>query len=44
MYVGQLQNGEIDFVAKKPHRLEYYQVGYTVMEDTTLRRELSPLE
>lgn len=43
VYVGYLQNGEIDFVAKKPHRLEYYQVSYTVMEDTTLRRELSPL-
>ena len=44
VYVGHLQNGEIDFVAKKPHRLEYYQVSYTVMEDTTLQRELSPLE
>ena len=44
VYVGHLQNGEIDFVAKKPHRLEYYQVSYTVMEVTTLRRELSPLE
>ena len=44
VYVGHLQNGEIDFVAKKPHRLEYYQVSYTVMDDTTLRRELSPLE
>ena len=44
VYVGHLQNGEIDFVAKKPHRLEYYQVSYTVMEDTTLRHELSPLE
>lgn len=44
VYVGHLQNGEIDFVAKKQHRLEYYQVSYTVMEDTTLRRELSPLE
>jgi len=44
VYVGHLQNGEIDFVAKKPHRLEYYQVSYTVIEDTTLRRELSPLE
>lgn len=44
VYVGHLQNGEIDFVTKKPHRLEYYQVSYTVMEDTTLRRELSPLE
>lgn len=44
VYVGHLQNGEIDFVAKKPHRFEYYQVSYSVMEDTTLRRELSPLE
>ena len=44
VYVGHLQNGEIDFVAKKPHRLEYYQVSYSVMEDTTLRRELSQLE
>lgn len=44
VYVGHLQNGEIDFVAKIPHRLEYYQVSYSVMDDTTLRRELSPLE
>ena len=44
VYVGHLQNGEIDFVAKMPHRLEYYQVSYNVMDDTTLRRELSPLE
>lgn len=44
VYVGHLQNGEIDFVAKKPHCLEYYQVSYTVMADTTLQRELSPLE
>lgn len=44
VYVGHLQNGEIDFVAKKPHRLEYYQVSYTVMADTTLQRELSPME
>ena len=44
VYVGHLQNGEIDFVAKMPHRLEYYQVSYSVMDDTTLRRELSPLE
>ena len=44
VYVGHLQNGEIDFVAKMPQRLEYYQVSYSVMDDTTLRRELSPLE
>ena len=44
VYVGHLQNGEIDFVAKMPHRLEYYQVSYSVMDDTTLRRELSSLE
>ena len=44
VYVGHLQNGEIDFVAKMQHRLEYYQVSYSVMDDTTLRRELSPLE
>ena len=44
VYVGHLQNGEIDFVAKKPHRLEYYQVSYTVMADTTLQRELLPMK
>lgn len=44
VYVGHLQNGEIDFVAKKTHRFEYYQVSYTVMADTTLQRELSPME
>lgn len=44
VHVGHLPNGEIDFVARKPHQVEYYQVSYTVMEETTLHRELKPLQ
>jgi len=44
VYVGHLQNGEIDFVAQKGGITEYYQVSETVLDSNTLSRELAPLE
>lgn len=42
--IGKLSEKEIDFVAKNSNGLEYYQVSASVLDETTLRRELSPLE
>lgn len=44
-YVGQLgPDGEVDFVAMKDGRLEYYQVSETTLDENVLRRELAPLQ
>ena len=43
VYVGSLQDGEIDFVATLDGRTSYYQVAATVMDPSTLERELSSL-
>jgi len=42
--IGKLSEKEVDFVAKNFNGLEYYQVSASVLDETTLRRELSPLE
>lgn len=42
--VGQLTNGEIDFVAMKNDELAYYQVSLSVLDENTLKRELAPLQ
>lgn len=42
--VGQLPDGEIDFVAMKNDELAYYQVCLSVLEESTLERELAPLQ
>ena len=43
--VGKIGDKEIDFVAQKPGgRIEYYQVAQSVMDESTLSRELEPLE
>ncbi len=44
VYVGQLPDGEVDFVALNADGVNYYQVAVTVMDESTLRRELSSLE
>ncbi len=45
VYVGQLgPDGEVDFVAMKGGRLEYYQVSETTLDENVLRRELAPLQ
>ncbi len=43
VYVGQLDDGEIDFVAVKDSEIVYYQVSATVLDENTLKRELAPL-
>jgi len=42
--IGKLSEKEVDFVAKNSNGLEYYQISSSVLDETTLRRELSPLE
>lgn len=42
--IGKLSEKEVDFVAKNGSGLEYYQISASVLEETTLSRELSPLE
>ncbi len=44
VYVGQLQDGEVDFVAQNSEGVTYFQVAATVLDENTLRRELSSLE
>lgn len=42
--IGKLSEKEVDFVAKNGSGLEYYQISASVLDETTLSRELSPLE
>jgi hypothetical protein len=42
--IGKLSEKEVDFVAKNPNGLEYYQISASVLDEATLNRELSPLE
>lgn len=44
VYIGKLRENEIDFVAENKEGKEYYQVTYTIREESTLERELSPLQ
>lgn len=37
--VGNLQNGEVDFVATKDNKIEYYQITYTLANDEIINRE-----
>ena len=43
VYVGQLSDGEVDFVAISLEETIYYQVAATTLEESTLERELAPL-
>jgi predicted AAA+ superfamily ATPase len=43
IYIGKIDSQEIDFVAIKNAYAEYYQVALTVLDETTLKRELAPL-
>ncbi|WP_294160424.1 ATP-binding protein [uncultured Selenomonas sp.] len=42
--VGQLPDGEIDFVAMRNDEMVYYQVSLSVLDEHTLARELAPLQ
>ena len=44
VYIGKVNEGEVDFIAVNEKGEEYYQVAYTVREEKTLERELSCLE
>lgn len=44
VYVGKVDDLEVDFVAMDSKRITYYQVAATVREESTLKRELAPLQ
>lgn len=39
VYVGKIPNGEVDFVAVKGDKREYYQVAYYLAEQSVVDRE-----
>lgn len=44
VYVGKIDDLEVDFVAQDQKKTIYYQVAATVRDENTLKRELSPLQ
>ena len=49
VYIGKYDDLEVDFVARKPENIVYYQVALTTRENTAghsliLERELAPLK
>ena len=44
VYVGKVDELEVDFVAMESKRIIYFQVAATVRDEYTLKRELTPLE
>ena len=44
IYVGKVDDLEVDFVAMDQKRTIYYQVAASVRDENTLRRELTPLQ
>lgn len=44
VYVGKIDEFEVDFVAMEAKRIIYFQVAATVRDESTLKRELTPLE
>ncbi len=44
VYVGKVDELEVDFVVMDSKRIIYYQVAATVRDENTLKRELTPLQ
>lgn len=44
VYIGKIGENEVDFIAIGEDGKEYYQVAYTVYEEETLKREITPLD
>ena len=44
VYVGDVEKGEVDFVAIKNGQNEYYQISASTLNKDTLARELEPLK
>ncbi len=43
VYVGSIENGEVDFIAQKDGATEYYQVSASVLDNGVYQRESEPL-
>lgn len=44
VYIGKIDDAEVDFVAQNEDGIEYFQVAATVREESTLERELKSLK
>lgn len=44
VYIGKTGEKEVDFVAQNKEGFTYFQVAYTTREESTLKRELTPLQ
>lgn len=44
IYVGKVDNAEIDFIVIKGEAREYYQISLSVRDESTMQRELAPLQ
>lgn len=45
VFVGEMDDGEVDFVARtEDGRFEYYQVAASTLDENTLKRELAPFK
>lgn len=44
VYIGKIDDLEVDFVAMESKRIIYFQVAATARDESTLKRELTPLE
>lgn len=44
VHIGKIGDAEVDFIAIGVEGKEYYQVSQTVLEEQTLKRELSSLD
>ena len=44
VYVGHLDDAEIDFVAQYDGEITYYQVSASTLDENTLKRELAPFK
>ncbi len=44
VHIGKMGTSEVDFVTFNGDGMEYYQVALSVLDETTLKRELSPLD
>ena len=44
IYIGQLDENEIDFAAVNGDDISYYQVSATTLDESTLKRELAPFK
>ena len=44
VYIGKTKNGEIDFIAVKDNKKEYYQIAYLLADDKVIEREFKAFE